>query len=83
MPPASFALYDPNFEARRATWAQLAANMVDYIDGDDYNTIFVWNPLDPTVADPWNDPNPKNNNFLAANIRSQIVFGTEPPKAAR
>ncbi len=72
---------DANFEASRYL-AQLAANMVDYIDGDDFNTVFVWNPIDPTLADPFRDPKNANNvhpmNFL--DPKQSLVFGTEPPK---
>ena len=34
------------FNALRAL-AQLAANIVDYIDNDDISTPFVWNPINP------------------------------------
>jgi hypothetical protein len=38
----------PRYDALRYL-AQLAANTVDYIDGDDIVTNFVWNPTDPTL----------------------------------
>ena len=65
---------NPQFEASRYL-AKLAANMVDYLDGDDFNTVFIWNPVNPSNADPWTDA----GNF-AAPVSNQIVFGTEPPK---
>jgi hypothetical protein len=80
-PPAG-KLFDPLFEASRYL-AQLAVNMVDYIDGDDYNSVFIWNPIDPTVADPFKTPDPATavvNNFAATEFKKRIVIGTEAPK---
>ena len=39
---------NPDYDALRYL-AQLAANIVDYIDGDDVATTFVWNPINPQV----------------------------------
>jgi hypothetical protein len=51
--------------------AQVAANIVDYIDDDDISTTFVWNPA------AWTDP------FAPANfttVINTVVFGTEKPR---
>jgi hypothetical protein len=47
--------------------AQIAVNIVDQIDNDDYMTPFVWNT---TVATP----------FTAQNAPLAVVFGTELPR---
>ena len=62
----------PAFNALRYL-AQLAVNVVDFIDNDDYITAFVWNPLDST--DPLNVAN-----FKSANLPNCVVFGTELPR---
>ena len=49
--------------------AQIAVNIVDYIDGDDYITPFNWNPK-PQYADM----------SVQTNIREGWVFGTEIPR---
>ncbi|HZZ77559.1 MAG TPA: hypothetical protein VFE62_03515, partial [Gemmataceae bacterium] len=56
---------DPNYMAAR--WlAQLAVNMVDYIDNDDYVTSWNWNA--GAIAGG------------ATNLTSEFVFGTELPR---
>jgi hypothetical protein len=56
--------------------AQLAANAVDAIDGDDISTVFVWNPVAAGVTDP--------TNFTAhgtpGGSDDRVVFGVERPK---
>jgi hypothetical protein len=52
--------------------AQVAVNIVDFLDNDDIATMFVWNPVggDPTAA----------ANFTAADIGNHVVFGVEKPR---
>lgn len=49
--------------------AQLAVNIVDYIDNDDVSTIFQWNP-GASLAD---DLKPEN-------VGNHVVFGVEKPR---
>jgi hypothetical protein len=49
--------------------AQLAVNIVDYIDNDDVSTTFVWNPSGNPATD-----------FSAAEIGNRVVFGVEKPR---
>jgi hypothetical protein len=53
--------------------AQLAVNIVDYVDDDDIITPFVWNPINP------NNPNDPAN-FAPDQIAQRVVFGVEAPK---
>jgi hypothetical protein len=62
----------PEFNALRYL-AQLAVNVVDYIDEDDISTVFVWNPINP--SDPLNVAN-----FDPTQVGNRVVFGTEVPK---
>jgi hypothetical protein len=51
--------------------AQLAVNIVDYIDNDDISTVFVWNP----------NPNNGSADFTnPGDVSSRVVFGVERPR---
>jgi hypothetical protein len=55
--PSTGGLFFPAAPAKAATFkqlAQLAVNMVDYIDGDDIMTPFFWNTSAVDVKDPLN-----------------------------
>jgi hypothetical protein len=73
--PAPVGSYDPTMpEYKALRWlAQLAVNIVDYIDVDDYMTPFAWNPIDPT------NPNDQAN-FATAQAPYRVVYGTEVPR---
>ena len=68
MPRRRFRLQvrPPQYNAARCL-AQLAVNIVDFIDNDDYITPFNWNPNLSTAMDP-------------VNLQNAWVFGTELPR---
>jgi hypothetical protein len=51
---ADSATWTPRF-AQIRQFAQLAANIVDYIDPDDISTAFVWNPINANFQAQFND----------------------------
>ena len=72
----------PEYDALR--WlAQLAANLVDFLDTDDVSTVFVWNPLNPLNPV---DTSAANNSFDStvspggSPMSQRVVFGTERPR---
>jgi hypothetical protein len=66
---APFGNTSPEYLALRYL-AQLAVNIVDFVDYDDYSTPFNWNPL-------LSDLSGAN---AATNLRDGWVFGTELPR---
>ena len=66
-------------EAIRAM-AQLAVNIVDYIDADDISTTFVFDPTNVTL-DMGATELPLTG-ITPANIGDKVVFGTELPRLA-
>ncbi|HEY1186243.1 MAG TPA: hypothetical protein VGE74_01240 [Gemmata sp.] len=50
--------------------AQLAVNIVDYIDNDDISTTFVWNPSGGGLA----------ADLATAQVGNRVVFGIEKPR---
>jgi len=67
----------PEFDALRYL-AQLAVNIVDFIDSDDISTAFVWNPVDRTK--PFDAANFDTLPGSADPVGSHTVFGVEKPK---
>ncbi len=60
----------PQYDALRYL-AQLAANIVDYIDNDDISTTFIWNPNGVGLG----------ANFVSqADIGNRVVYGVEKPR---
>ena len=63
--------------------AQLAANLVDFLDTDDVSTAFVWNPLNPLNPV---DTSAANNSYdstvspAGSPMSQRVVFGTERPR---
>ena len=78
---------NPDYNALRYL-AQLAANIVDYIDNDDISTPFIWNPTDGTPTG--NAPlapvaaadilTVATANMAAAQLQNRVVFGVEKPR---
>ena len=63
----------PEFNAHRFL-AQLAVNIVDFIDNDEIMTVFPWNPS--------NSANPFGTqaDFTPQDIKQRVVFGFERPR---
>ncbi len=64
--PTTITVGTPAYDALRRL-AQIAVNIVDYIDNDDYITPFNWNPA-------------YSNMTQSSNIQNGWVFGTELPR---
>lgn len=66
---------NPPYDAVR--WlAQLAVNIVDYIDNDDYSTPFKWTDVQGGAAVPLGTDDLRNDSI----VRQHYVFGTELPR---
>ena len=63
----------PEFHAHRFL-AQLAVNIVDYIDNDDVMTVFPWNPS--AAGNPFGT----QADFTPPNNKQRVVFGFERPR---
>jgi hypothetical protein len=70
----------PEYNALRQL-AQLAANIVDYVDPDDVSTVFVWNPKNPAPLTLFAIGDPTTDNFSdPADLAGRVVFGVEKPR---
>ena len=85
-PTGPVPVSDPEYNALRYL-AQLAANIVDYIDNDDISTAFVWNPPGgvllqlPQPGMPGiSDPSVWAAGFGPSELSLRMVFGVEKPK---
>ncbi|MBY0459768.1 MAG: hypothetical protein K2V38_20810, partial [Gemmataceae bacterium] len=65
--PVNFT--QPQYDALRYL-AQIAVNVVDYIDNDDVVTVFDWNP----------SPNGLAADLAPAAVGDRVVFGVEKPR---
>jgi hypothetical protein len=77
----------PARQAQFQALAQLAANIVDYIDPDDINTTFTWNPMSSDGTNTFlvnaaGMPNvgPGAGQVPPATLGNNVVFGTELPR---
>ncbi len=67
--PAAVTPGSPQYDALRYL-AQVAVNIVDYIDNDDISTVFVWNPSGAGAA----------TDLSATEVGNRVVFGVEKPR---
>lgn len=92
VPPAMMPTQEPVTQAEydALRWlAQLAANVVDFLDMDDVSTAFVWNPVAPLatvdrVSDPSYVPNFESVTPVApvnrTALQDRVVYGMEKPR---